>query len=237
MKKTNVLYQHGTLALLVPGLLEGTTTMGDLLTHGDTGIGTGEGLDGELIILDGVPYQADSRGNINKISNDFTMPFSNAHFADYRESGMIENLSMSDTFKKIDDIAKAPNTFFSIKLVGEFESVKTRAVAKSNRPYHSLVKSSELQSVFDSQSVFGTLLSYYSPELFNGAAVGGYHSHFLADDHSIGGHVLDFKVKSAKLYLQIFDTLEQHLPVDNQEYMNYDFKDEDVDGSIETAEK
>ena len=39
----NQLYQHGTLALLVPGLLEGTTTIGELLTHGDTGIGTGEG--------------------------------------------------------------------------------------------------------------------------------------------------------------------------------------------------
>lgn len=53
----NVLYQHGTLALLVPGLLEGTTTIGELLKHGDTGIGTGEGLDGELIILDGVAYK------------------------------------------------------------------------------------------------------------------------------------------------------------------------------------
>ena len=55
----NQLYQHGTLALLVPGLLEGTTTIGELLTHGDTGIGTGEGLDGELIILDGVAIRSD----------------------------------------------------------------------------------------------------------------------------------------------------------------------------------
>ncbi len=38
-----MLYQHGTLAQLVPGLLEGTTTIGDILSHGDTGIGTGEG--------------------------------------------------------------------------------------------------------------------------------------------------------------------------------------------------
>lgn len=43
MTKTNVLYQHGTLALLVPGLLKGTLTSGELLEHGDTGIGTGRG--------------------------------------------------------------------------------------------------------------------------------------------------------------------------------------------------
>jgi len=54
---TTKLFQHGTLALLVPGLLTGTLTMKELLQHGDTGIGTGEGLDGELIILDGQPYQ------------------------------------------------------------------------------------------------------------------------------------------------------------------------------------
>lgn len=31
MSKYTTLYQHGTLALLVPGLLDGTITMGDLL--------------------------------------------------------------------------------------------------------------------------------------------------------------------------------------------------------------
>ena len=58
------LYQHGTLALLVPGLLKGTITMGELLKHGDTGIGTGEGLDGELIILDGKPYHVHATGDV-----------------------------------------------------------------------------------------------------------------------------------------------------------------------------
>lgn len=58
------LYQHGTLALLVPGLLKGTISMGELLKHGDTGIGTGEGLDGELIILAGKPYHVHATGDI-----------------------------------------------------------------------------------------------------------------------------------------------------------------------------
>ncbi|MFT9270106.1 MAG: acetolactate decarboxylase, partial [Liquorilactobacillus nagelii] len=44
VKNTKALYQHGTLALLVPGLLTGTLTLKELMAHGDTGIGTGEGL-------------------------------------------------------------------------------------------------------------------------------------------------------------------------------------------------
>ncbi len=84
MSNTNTLYQHGTLALLVPGLLDGTITMKELLSHGDTGIGTGEGLDGELVILDGTPYQVDSNGSVNIVKDDFTLPFANIHFGSYQ---------------------------------------------------------------------------------------------------------------------------------------------------------
>ena len=92
MSKTHTLYQHGTLALLVPGLLDGTITMKELLKHGDTGIGTGEGLDGELIILDGVPYQVDHEGNVNVVNDDFTLTFANSHFDEYKILTYVEEL-------------------------------------------------------------------------------------------------------------------------------------------------
>ena len=85
----------GTLALLVPGLLEGTTTIGELLTHGDTGIGTGEGLDGELIILDGVAYKVGQSGVAERVPDDFTMPFANATFVPGRSFRWISALLAS----------------------------------------------------------------------------------------------------------------------------------------------
>ena len=48
---TNVLYQHGTLGTLMAGLLEGTASISDLLEHGDLGIATLTGSDGEVILL------------------------------------------------------------------------------------------------------------------------------------------------------------------------------------------
>lgn len=48
---TNVLYQHGTLGTLMAGLLEGTASINDLLEHGDLGIATLTGSDGEVILL------------------------------------------------------------------------------------------------------------------------------------------------------------------------------------------
>ncbi len=140
MSKYTTLYQHGTLALLVPGLLSGTLTMGDLLKHGDTGIGTGEGLDGELIILDGKPYQVDSDGNVNEVSNSFNMPFANSHFAKYSPLAELEDVSQDYFEEQIISLTHASNTFFSVKVTGSFSNVKTRAVKKSVRHFKHWLK-------------------------------------------------------------------------------------------------
>lgn len=229
MKKTNTLFQHGTLALLVPGLLTGTITLKELLAHGDTGIGTGEGLDGEVVIVNGKPYQFDSFGNANLLSAEFTLPFANAHFAAYRK---IKTITAADPQKfAAVSLEGKPNcnTFFSIQVKGTFSYIKTRAVVKSVSPFDTLAQTAKKQSIFEAHDVTGTLLSYYSPELFHGAAVAGFHNHFIADDLSIGGHVLDFKIAKGDLFKQVFDTLEQHLPIENQEFMDHDF---DQDGNI-----
>jgi len=235
MSKENVLYQHGTLALLVPGLLDGTITMKELLEHGDTGIGTGEGLDGELVILNGVPYQVDSTGKVNIVTDKFTLPFANIHFAKFQKLVHVENMDQSDLEKKIMSLTSG-NTFFAIRLHGTFAKVNTRAVKKSHKPYSTLAKTAQNQSVFEQENVEGTLLSYYSPDIFDGAAVGGFHHHFLADKHDFGGHNLGFEGATGDIEIQQFDTLEQHLPVRNSDYMNYDFSGQDILGAIHEAE-
>ncbi|GAA3200046.1 acetolactate decarboxylase [Lentilactobacillus kefiri] len=236
MSKYTTLYQHGTLALLVPGLLSGTLTMGDLLKHGDTGIGTGEGLDGELIILDGKPYQVDSDGNVNEVSNSFNMPFANSHFAKYSPLAELEDVSQDYFEEQIISLTHASNTFFSVKVTGSFSNVKTRAVKKSVPPFQTLAETAKNQSIFTRDHVEGTLISYYSPKLFDGAAVGGCHNHFLSDDHTFGGHLLDFHLDKGDVSYQLFDTLEQHLPIDNKAYMDHDFSKDNITDDIHNAE-
>ena len=75
-----VVFQHSTLAALMAGLLGGTMRAGDLLEHGDTGIGTLHGVDGEVIIVDGEVYQADQTGKVNHITDmDAMIPSSTVH--------------------------------------------------------------------------------------------------------------------------------------------------------------
>lgn len=233
---TTTLYQHGTLALLVPGLLAGTLTMKDLLRHGDTGIGTGAGLDGELIILAGHPYQVTAQGAVHEVADDFTVPFANAHFADYQPLMSVLGASDVDLNHQIRALAQFDNAFFSVKVTGVFTAIRTRAVAKSEPPYQTLAQAAKQQRVFSRGEIAGTLIGYYAPQLFDGIAVGGFHDHFLAADHSFGGHLLGFEKVTGDVSIQAFNTLAQHLPVANSAYRGHDFSADDITGDVHRAE-
>jgi acetolactate decarboxylase len=236
MKNTNILYQHGTLALLVPGLLKGTLTMGELLKHGDTGIGTGEGLDGELVILDGVPYQVLGTGEVRIMKNEATIPFGNIHWADFKPAGEIKEMALPKLEEYILKNHSA-NSFFSVKIKGHFSGVTTRAVIKSNPPYKTLAQTASDQRIFERDTVEGTLLGYFAPALFAGAAVGGFHWHFLAADHNFGGHVLSIDGINGQLTFQDLSSLDLHLPTDDADFMNHDFnKESDILKVISEAE-
>ncbi|GLB46381.1 hypothetical protein WR164_03600 [Philodulcilactobacillus myokoensis] len=80
------------------------------------------------------------------------------------------------------------------------------------------------------------MIGYYAPQIFNGPSVGGFHLHFLADDLSIGGHVLGFNVKDGELSLQALPKLNQELPSTSEEFMKHDFSKDDINGAINHAE-
>ena len=233
---TTTLFQHGTLALLVPGLFDGTLTMADLRKHGDTGIGTGDGLDGEIIMLNGTPYQVRHDGSIVVVPDDLTLPFANAHVADFQPFTDISDRSMSQVTAWLSDAAGWANTFFAALITGDFAPMRTRAVGKQGKPYPTLLQSAGAQSVFTAERTHGTVLAYHSPQLFHGVAVGGFHLHYLADDHAIGGHVLDFHVAHAQVSLQRFDTFEEHLPVTNHAFSTHDFSQDDIAEDVRQSE-
>ena len=63
------MYQVSLMQAFMHGEYDGVITVGDLKKHGDIGLGTFEGVNGEMIILDGVVYQAAADGSIN-VMND-----------------------------------------------------------------------------------------------------------------------------------------------------------------------
>jgi acetolactate decarboxylase len=57
----DTLVQVATIDALLGGLYDGVATIDSLKAHGDTGIGTFDQLDGEMIVLDGKAYKVRNR--------------------------------------------------------------------------------------------------------------------------------------------------------------------------------
>ena len=49
----HTLYQVATATALVEGIYQGAARVSTLREHGDLGLGTFEGLDGEMVVVDG----------------------------------------------------------------------------------------------------------------------------------------------------------------------------------------
>ena len=76
----DILTQVSTIDAILGGLYDGVVTYGELKQYGDFGIGTFEGLDGEMVALDGNFYQIKSDGVAYPVDDDMTTPFACAIF-------------------------------------------------------------------------------------------------------------------------------------------------------------
>ena len=74
-EQPDTLYQVSTLGALNTGVFEGSEDYATLRQHGDCGIGSFTGLDGEMVALDGVFYQVRTDGVPVQASDGQSAPF------------------------------------------------------------------------------------------------------------------------------------------------------------------
>ena len=190
------MYQVSLMQAFMHGEYDGVITVGDLKTHGNTGLGTFEGVNGEMIILDGVVYQAAADGSINVMKDNETVPF--ATITNFDEDGKIDNINAKNfddlTSQLNKEISKnSANNMYVIKLKGDFSNITVRSVEKQEKPYKEFTEVAAVdQKVFNHTDQTGTVVAVYFPEYMNELNMHGWHLHFLSDDKTKGGHVLNF---------------------------------------------
>lgn len=67
-------FQTSTITALLEGAYDGDVTFGELRVHGGFGLGTLQGLDGEMIALDGEFWQAAATCIVRRIADDERTP-------------------------------------------------------------------------------------------------------------------------------------------------------------------
>jgi acetolactate decarboxylase len=209
----HLLFQASTVTALLDGAYEGDLTFAELARHGDTGLGTLNGLDGEMIALDGTFLRADVNGDVTEISPNAFTPFAVVtEFQPTIEYGIREVRSFDALQARLDERIPADTPAAAVRIDGTFRSVTARSVPRQDPPYRPLGEVVADQNVFDIGAGQGTLVGFRFPVYSEGIEIAGYHLHFVDAARRRGGHLLDLEVESATVRAALYSDLHVELP-------------------------
>ena len=195
------LYQGSTIEALLAGNYEGVASVEKIKSQGDVGLGTFAGLDGEMIILDGVVYKAAATGKVTVEKDNVQSPFYAVTFFETDIADKINGKAadLASLRTKLDDLRKRNDLPYAIVIKGKFRSIKVRSAGPYEPPFPPLSEALKEQKVFDCREISGRLVGFWLPAYMGNTNAAGYHLHFLSDDCQKGGHVLDLIINEADI--------------------------------------
>ena len=198
----STLFQVSTSTALVEGVYGGVVTIAELKQHGSFGLGTFDGLDGEMLALDGHFYQVLGDGTVREARDDARVPFAVVtEFRAEREFIIDHVESFDELTAQLDSRRNTGNLFFAARIDGHFAHIRTRALCKTVSGV-SLVEATAHQPEFALTDVSGTAVGFWTPLYARTINVAGWHFHFVTDDRTGGGHVLDCQGVQLRAQLQ-----------------------------------
>lgn len=231
-----VLYQSSLMSALLSGVYEGDTTMADLLEHGDFGLGTFNHLDGELIAFNSNIFQLRGDGSARRATPEQKTPFAVMTFFNPTNEYVIDRPHNRGQIHAVIDAAVASqNTFCALRIDGEFSRVETRTVPEQHRPYKPMQEAIEAQPTFHIEHSHGVLIGFLTPAYMQGINVAGYHEHFINQQRSSGGHVLDYQVERGVLTFGTVEKLLIDFPQDS-DFLHANLSPDDLNDAIQSVE-
>ncbi len=222
-KNNRTLFQTSPIISLLNGVMNDSITIGEITKYGDFGLGTFNGVDGEMVVLNKRVYRVDYNGKVNKPLSTEKTPFASVTFFHSDKSFKLnEGMNFKKFIKTLDENISSNNLIYAIKVTGSFVSMETRSESKQTKPYSNLADVLKNQSVFKFRNIDGTLVGFKFPNYMNGVNVPGYHFHFLSSDKKSGGHVLDFTSGNLTVEIETINNFEMSFPK-TKEFLKADF--------------
>jgi acetolactate decarboxylase len=230
------IYLCAPVNALVEGIFEQNVSFSEVKKHGDFGLGTFDKLDGEMVMLDGIIYQIDGQGQVKVIDdNSVQTPFVCVTFFKPLSAEDLSEIMKYDQFLQwLHTLMPSPNIFYAFKIEGLFNRVKVRSVSKqeSLRP---LVEIAAEQSIYNFNKVRGIVAGFYTPSFMSSLNVPGLHLHFLSEDRTGGGHLLECEPEQVKVEVQLISRFEMSMPL-TLDYLTWDFK-RDTEKDLDKVER
>ncbi len=219
MAEHSKMYQVSTLQALALGYTRKVIPVKELLKEGNTGLGTFEDVNGEMIVLDGHCFRARHDGSVVEPDPETGVPF--AAVAELKGDRTFPLESMPDIQSIRTELTRRIEEHFGLNSmhVVRIDGVFDRVDARSEEPYrshHVTLKTmlDSTQTAFVFENIRGTLVGVYYPDHMDGINMPGWHLHFLSEDRTRGGHVFDVTLKEGTVRLDKISRIEINLPKD-----------------------
>jgi acetolactate decarboxylase len=215
--------QVSTIDALLAGGYDGQVRCSALREYGDFGIGTFHALDGEMVLFDGTVYQVRSDGDVTTPPGRTTTPFAAVCCFDADSVlTLTKPMDRAALEKHLDRSFPDRNAIYAVCVQGTFRQMKTRSVPAQKKPYPPLAEVTRHQPVFTMEEASGVLVGFRLPPFAKGINVPGYHLHFLSDDRSQGGHVLDFTLEKGTVEMDRCHRFTMILPEKEGDFSRLD---------------
>jgi acetolactate decarboxylase len=211
--------QVETVHDLFSGRYESVTTVGETFADAVLGIGVAEGVDGEIIHVDGTTWRIPADGLPQRAPAELGMPFAVAAYGGTPVTRELrEGLSMADVTVLVDEVLAAEAIHHdylvaAVELVGDFSDVLLRSEHGQTPPYQPLGTegsvTGEVRFPFNAWS--GTLAGFRFPDVADDIVIPGLHLHGIASNHTSGGHCHEMTVVRARLRVWV-DDVEVDVP-------------------------
>ncbi|WP_375383708.1 acetolactate decarboxylase [uncultured Microbacterium sp.] len=208
--------QFAVLDALLAGAYESGITVAEVRERGDFGIGCCEHLGGEVIIVDGQVFECTLDGPPARMLDDDILPFVDVCPSHDVAPLDIVDANLAALTATIGSQLVSRNLFHAVRVDGVCAALRVRVTRRQQHPYRPLADVTRDQVETELTGIRGSLVGFWAPAIYQGITVAGLHLHFLADDRSVGGHVLDVTVAAAQLSVVAYPRFHLHLPTDPQ---------------------
>ncbi|EAU36341.1 predicted protein [Aspergillus terreus NIH2624] len=213
----NCIYQYSILGALMKGICQDGTTVQNILKHGDHGIGTVRGLNGELVIIDGVTYHFPATGPLHRLDATDIIPYAMVTRFQPTLTSSVPHTAMSSLFHSLSPLLPdEQNVFLSLRLRASFSRVVFRVIPAQSNPRETLLHLAKRQEMRECTHIQGTLFGFWSPKYTSGFSVPGFHLHLLSADRTVGGHVIDFDAEDGELGAAVVRNYQVEFPASNE---------------------
>lgn len=208
--------QFAVLDALLAGVYSQGASVDAVRAAGDTGVGCCEGLGGEVVILDGELFECTADGPPRVMRDDERLPFVDVCPLGESHPSTLVDLDLTGVQSAVEDRLLSRNLFHAVRIDGILAHVLTRVTRRQDPPFRPLAEVAAEQIETTTRDCAGTLVGFWMPRIYQGITVAGLHLHFLSDDRSVGGHVLDARLREGRLRMSAFADFSLRLPRDGQ---------------------